>query len=327
MKILVTGAGGFLGSHVVELLVDQGHSVVCMLAENAPENYLDHSLEVTRLTGDIRDESFVGEAVAGCQQVYHLAAAKNRPGTSFEEFFSVNVLGTKNVMAAALEMGVDRVVNTSSIVTIKEDPGPVDETSLHRGFFSAAYTLTKYKGEKVCFEYGAQGLDVVVVNPTIMFGPRDTGSIAKLLKRHLESKVRIVGFPDCQLNLIYVKNAAIGHVLAMEKGKSGHKYILGGNQITIGDLVGMLDKVANINRPTIRVPDIAIDIGTTVLSPIFSMFGKTFPLLKAQVKAMRRGSAVDFSKAQDELGLPVTPIEADLESTLDWYRQTGFVKC
>ena len=325
MRILVTGGGGFVGSHVVDLLVEQGHSVVCVLAGHAPENNLGPYLEVERLVGDIRDPNFVIKAMEGCEQVYHLAAAKNTPSTRFDDFFSVNVEGTKNVMAAALELGVSKVVHTSSLVTIKEDPGEVDENSLHRGHFPVAYTLTKFKGEKICFEYGAQGLNVVVVNPTIMFGPRDTGTIAKLIKRHLESRVRVLGFSDSQLNLLYVKNAAIGHVLAMEKGRAGHKYILAGTQISLGELVALFDKVAGINRPTVRIPDMAIEVGTTILTPLFSLFGKSFPLLKAQVKAMKRGSAVDFSKAKQELGLPVTSLEKDFATTLDWYHRTGFV--
>lgn len=326
MKVLVTGGAGFIGSHLVELLVREGYDVVSTVYDRAKVSYLDPSLPVKTFVGDIRDASFVRAAMKGCAAVFHLVAALNEPSSKYADFFSVNVEGTRNVMAAALELGVKKVVHTSSVVTIKENASRVDETHLHSGLFDGGYTLTKFLGEKVALEYGARGLPVTVVNPTIVYGPRDTHTLGNFFRLHLESKLRFVSFSGSVLNLAYVKDVAKGQLLAMKKGGPGQKYILGGEEVTLGQFVTLLDKVAGVHRPVIHTPGFAVSVGTAVLSPLFSAVGRSFPLLKAQVRAMKRGSAVDISKALRELGIPITPVERGIQEALDWYRKTGYIK-
>jgi dihydroflavonol-4-reductase len=325
-KTLVTGSAGFIGSHLVERLVEKGDDVVCMVFDKDKINYLSPELMKKAVIGDVRDYSFVKKAMAGCDKVYHLAAALNAPSVSEQEFFSTNVEGTRNVMKAALELGVKKVVHTSSAVTIKETAKRVNEENIFRGKFDGPYSFTKFKGEKIAFEYGARGLEVVVVNPTLVYGPRGAQSLGGIFKNYLEPPIRFVGFKNSVLNLIYVKDVVEGFILAMEKGKPGNRYLLGGGEVRLGEFVRLMDEITGTRKPVIVLPEFVLQIGVTVAVPIIMFLGIKPPIMKAQVNAMIRGSAVDISKAKKELGLPDRPLRDGLKETLDWYRNTGHIR-
>lgn len=324
MKVLVTGANGFIGSHLVELLVRNGHDVVGTLFKKTKVNNLSPELSVKLAVGDVRDFKFIKKVMDGCDQVYHLAAAMSGTAKTFNDFFSVNVEGTRNVMEAAMQLGIKKVVHTSSMVTIKENKHTADETCLHTGFFDSYYTQTKFLGEKVAFEYGAQGLPVTIVNPTIVYGP-GANFLTTFFQLHINPKVRFLSFENSILNLIHVRDAALGHLLAMEKGQAGHKYLLGGEQITLGRFTALMDKITGTRTPVVKLPGYMVDIGSSVLQPMFAIVGKSFPVLKVQIHAMRRGSSVDWKKAKKELGLPSTPLEKGLRETLQWYKNMGYI--
>ena len=325
-KTLVTGAAGFVGSHLVERLVEKGERVVCTVFDKDDVNYLRPEFMKDSLVGDIRDIRFVEKAMKGCSKVYHLAATLNEPSVPASEFHSTNVEGTRNIMEAALKLGVSKVVHTSSVATIKEDRRKVDENYLYRGFFDGPYSLTKYKGEKIAFEYGARGLKVTVVNPTIIYGPRETHTLGQIFRNYLQPKVRFVGFQGSVLNLIYVKDAVEGFIAAMQKGRSGHRYILGGDEMTLGEFVGLLDEITGTRKPVVSLPDSVLELGVSIAEPLFSLAGIHPPLMKAQINAMKRGTSVDISKAIKELGLKNRPVRDGLKETLQWYRQTGYIR-
>ena len=325
-KVLITGAAGFVGSHLAERLVELGEQVVCAVFDKDTVNHLPPEFSKFSVVGDIRDRAFVERAMSGCSRVYHLAATLNEPSIPASEFYSTNVEGTRNVMEAALKLGVEKVVHASSVATIKEDSSRVDEEHLYRGVFDGPYSLTKYKGEKVAFEYGARGLKVTVVNPTIIYGPRETHTLGRIFRNYLQPKVRFVGFRDSVLNLIYVKDAVEGYILAMEKGRPGHRYILGGDEMTLGEFVGLLDEVSGTRKPVVAIPDGLLEFGVRFVEPVFSLVGLHPPIMKAQINAMKRGTACDVSKAKSELGLPGRPVRAGLKETLDWYLRTGYIR-
>lgn len=318
MKAFVTGAGGFVGSHLVELLVEQGHDVVALIYDKDSVNNLSPKLPIQVVKGDVRDFSSVKQAMTGCDHVFHAAACMNNPNATPHDFFTTNVEGTRNVMQAALELNVKKVVHTSSLVTLKENAATVNENTLHSGKFDGDYSRTKFLGEKVAFEYGARGLQVVIVSPTLVYGPRGT-ALSGFFKLHIKPRIRFASFSNCILNLIYVKDCANGQLLAMKKGKPGHKYILGGEEFPLGKFLTVLDKVEGLNKPVITVPEFLVEASAHILPTIFSILGKTYPVLKPQVDAMKRGSSADISKAKTELGLTLTPLEQGLRETLDWY--------
>lgn len=324
MKIFVTGADGFIGSHLVELLVKEGHEVVAFLMKNDDRQNLK-DLQVKRIVGDVRDFKQVKAAMKGCDWVFHLAASMNNPAYTYDDFFSVNVTGTKNVMEAALQEGIKKVVHASSNVTIKESTKIVNEEDQHSGNFDGPYAQTKFLGEKVAFEYGAKGLPVVIVLPTVVFGPR-MHAMKGFFKMHLQPRIRLASYTRSRLNVIYVKDVAKGMLLAMEKGKQGNRYILGGQELSLGQFLHVLDRAAGINRPILYLPEWVINIGCTIITPLALLARIPFPLLKPQVDAMKRGSSVDCSKAVSELGLRIRPLEDSLHETVEWYRKTGYIR-
>jgi nucleoside-diphosphate-sugar epimerase len=243
MSALVTGAGGFVGSHLIEALEARGEDVTCFLYENSDGDFINPE-EHTTVRGDIRDPGSIREAVAGHDEVYHLAALLNHAKPTTEEFFETNVMGTRNVMEAALEEGVEKVVYTSSRVAIDENrPERLHETMRHPGFFNNGYTMSKYKGEKVVFEYGARGIDVNTVHPTLIYGPRETNTLAPLMRTYLHPPIRFKGYVDSLFDFIYVKDVAEGHIAAMERGRPGERYILGGEERSIGEFLALLDEL------------------------------------------------------------------------------------
>tara|TARA_Y100000310_G_C20684975_1_gene818396 strand:- start:104 stop:1093 length:990 start_codon:yes stop_codon:yes gene_type:complete len=325
-KILVTGAAGFIGSYLVERLVEKGEKVVVTIFSKDSINYLRPGLANQTFVGDIRDIKFVEKAMKGCNRVYHLASAQNYLGISAEDFYTTNVEGTRNVMEVALKQGVKKVVHVSSSTAIKENKKRVDENDLFRGWFDGPYSFSKYKGEKVAFEYGARGLAVVAVNPTIVYGPRQMRSLGQIFKNFIEPRVRFVGFKNMILNLIYVKDVAEGIICAMQKGRTGHRYILGGHEMTLGQFIALLDELTGTHKPIITVPEFLLKLGASLIEPLFKMVRLKPPLLKAQVSAMQRGAAADISKARKELGLPVSSVREKLKETLDWYKMKGMIK-
>lgn len=325
MKVLVTGAAGFVGSHLVDRLLARGQEVVATIFDRDPVNHLGPGLPIRRLVGDLRDPDFCLKAVSGCRRVFHLAAALNAPTTSVDDFFTTNVIATRNVLEAALASGVEKAVHVSSLVTIKEDATRVNERSVHGPVFNELYTVTKYQGEKEAWEASAKGLPLVVVNPTIIFGPRDHHTLNEYYRLHLKRRVRFVAFQDSVINLTFVRDAAEALALAMEKGRPGHKYILGGTEMTLRSFLDHLDRAWGCRRPILAVPEGLIHAGVAVLTPLFRLIGRHFPILKPQLAAMKRGTAADNVKAREELGVPTSPFAEAIAETLAWYRSTGYL--
>ena len=327
-KILVTGAAGFVGSHLVEKLVEKGENVICIIFNKDPVNHLPQEVreKVQLVTGDIRNKAFVEKVTKGCSQIYHLAATLNAPFIPWEEFYSTNVIGTRNIMDAALKEGVKKVVVTSSVAAIKETAERISEEHRFKGFFDSHYALTKFKAEKVAFEYGSRGVDVVVLNPTIIYGPREIHTLGEIFRKHIQPPVRLLAFKKSILNLIYVEDAADGFILAMAKGRSGHRYILGGPEMTLGAFVGLLDEVTHTKKPIITLPSSLLEFAVSIIEPLFTLLRHHPPLLKAQIKAMKRGTAVDISKSKKELGVPERSVKEGVRKALEWYKKTGYIK-
>ena len=324
MKVLVTGADGFIGSHLVELLVEKGHDVTCFVYKEDDRGNLKN-LPVKRVFGDIRNQADIEKAMQGCEGVFHLAAAMNDPKFNDAYFHQINVDGTRNVMEAALKCNIKKVVHMSSIVSVKDDERVADENSVHSGIFDGPYAETKYLGEKVALEYAKKGVPVTIAMPTVVFGPR-AHAMSGFFKMHLQPKIRFASYLDTRLNIIYVKDIAKGLLLAMEKGKQGEKYILGGPEVSLGEFLKTLDRAADIKRPVIFLPKWVVNVGISIITPIAMFFKIPFPLLKPQVNAMKRGSAVNASKAPRELGFSTRPLEESLRETVRWYQDIGYIK-
>lgn len=323
MAVLVTGAGGFVGSHLVEQLDAQGKEVTCFLEEDSQEEFISPE-KYDYVRGDIADEDDVAAAVAGHDRVYHLAALRTYRNPSPEEYHAVNVRGTEHVMRAAVRHDVDKVVYTSSKVTIGATEEPLSERMRHTGFFANHYALTKYKGEKIAFEYGARGIDVTTVHPTLIYGPRDTNTLAPLIRRHVRSPVRFASFTDTVVDLVYVDDVVKSHIAAMESGRPGERYLIGGEEITIGEFLSLVDSITETQKPLISLPRYVIEAGV-MLNPVLKLCGIDPPLSTVQVDAMRTSTHTDSAKVEDEWDISTTLLKEGLTTTVNWYKKHGIL--
>jgi len=327
MKVLVTGAAGFVGSAVTRRLLAKGHSVRAYLEPGASDANLE-GIDVERMEGDICDAGALGRAMAGCEGLLHLAAIYQVWMKDPSVMWRVNIEGTTAVLLAANRAGIGRIVHTSSIAGVGVRPGgePSDETDVFNHFKIANdYLLTKWASERVAVRFAEAGSPVVVVNPGFVFGERDRGPTptGRILVTLMKRKIPFVG--PGGYNVVDVEDVAAGHVAALERGRVGERYILGGHNVTHEEFFARAAIVAGVPRPGRKVPSWMIE-GLGLVSEVISdRVTHSHPL--APHKAMQYGSIkafFDSSKARRELEMPQTPLEATIEKSVRWFRENGY---
>ena len=329
MKVFVTGATGFVGSHVAQLLCAQGADVRLLVRPTSrTENIAD--LKADRVTGDLRDPASLKKAMQGCEFVFHVAADYRLWVRDPEDMYRCNVEGTQAIIQAAQECGVRRVIYTSSVATmgftttghIADENSPVSLKDM-----VGPYKRSKFMAEQVALEAGRNGANVVVVNPTTPIGEQDikptpTGRIiVDFLKRKFPAYV------DTGLNLADVKEVAHGHLLAMERAVPGQRYILGGENLTLKQILDKLSSLTGLPSPRVKVPH-AVALGFAAFDQLFTGFilGKE---PRATIDAVRMGRKKMFAssaKAERELGFKVLPVDAALGRAIDWFQTHGYVE-
>lgn len=328
MRAFVTGATGFIGSHVAELLYNLGADLRLLVRKGSRLENIAHVV-AERVPGDLRDPESLRRGMRGCDVVYHVAADYRLWTRNPEEMYQVNVEGTRSIIQAAGEVNVRRVVYTSSVATMgfigdgtavsEEDPVSIEEMVGH-------YKRSKFLAERVAIDAERKGAPVVIVNPTTPLGERDikptpTGRIiVDFLKRKFPAYV------DTGLNLVDVREVARGHVLAMEKARPGQRYILGGQNLTLKQLLDKLSTITGLPSPKFQVPH-AVALGFAAFDQFFAgTILKTEP--RATIEAVRMGRKKMFAssaKAERELGYQVVPIESALKRAVDWFQANGYV--
>jgi dihydroflavonol-4-reductase len=319
---LVTGASGFLGWHVARLLVEQGHRVRALVRPSSGIRELD----AEPVTGDLRDPASIQRAAAGCGLVFHVAADYRLWAAHAEELYRANVEGTRNVLQAARDAGVDRVVYTSTVGCIglphsgegREDcPVSLDE-------MTGAYKRSKFMAEQVALEFAAAGLPVVIVNPTAPIGDHDikptpTGRIVlDFLKGDMPA------FIDTGLNVVDARDVARGQLLACELGRPGERYILGSENLTLAQILAKLAVIAGRPAPTVRLP-YAVAYAAGVVSTAWArVTGKPPRAPLDAVRMARRKMWVSHTKAARELGFQPGPAEGALSRAVEWFRANGY---
>ncbi len=261
---LVTGASGMLGSRLVEMLIGNGWKVAAYIQPGSDESDIAAAgAEIHR--GDITDAAALRNAAEGCRAIFHAAALVPGSGASEQEFHRVNVDGTRNVLNVAAEISAQRVVHVSTVNTIAGQPGAVvDESAgppadVHRG-----YDASKIAGEQLALEYAAKRLDVVVVNPAVMFGPRSRYS-ARIINLFLRGRMPILPAPSRQMSFAFVDDAAVACLLAMANGERGQRYIVASPPVSLGEFVGTLAEVSGRRGPRISLPSGLIALGVDAL--------------------------------------------------------------
>lgn len=327
MRAFVTGGSGFLGCHIVRALLERDTEVRCLVRATSPRTNLE-GLEVELVEGDLRDRAGLERAIKGCEVVYHCAADYRLYVRRPAEMYASNVEGTRNVLMAAAAAGVGKIVYTSTVgaLGLRFDGTPADETTpVTLEKMVGHYKRSKFLAERVAEEWVAKGLPVVIVNPSTPVGerdvkPTDTGRIVvDFLKR------KIPAYVDTGLNLIDVRDCALGHLLAAEKGRVGEKYILGCRDLELREIFEKLEEITGLPAPRRKVPHwlpIAVGAVDTALARLVG-YQPRVPLEAALLA--RYKMFFDPAKAVRELGLPQTPAEQPLRRAAEWFRANGYV--
>ncbi len=327
MKCLVTGATGFIGNRLVEELLAQGNEVN-ILARSKEKVYQLFGERVSFFKGDLWDTNVIRKASSDCDAIFHLAAFANIWSKDKMLAFKTNVKGTQNILDAALENKVKKVVFTSSAAVFppSENGEEIDETAPFPENYLTEYETTKALAEQLCAEYCKKGLDVVIVNPPRLFGPgllNKSNSVTILIKKYISGKWRIIpGKGDAIGNYVFIDDVVKGHILAMQKGVCGEKYILGGTNISFNDFFNVLSKVSGKHYKLFHVPFKLILAFSKFELFMAETFGKPPLITPPWAKRYLQNRPVSSKKAISKIGYSVTPLEEGLRKTIEWLKTT-----
>jgi len=323
----VTGATGFLGSHVARVLADQGARLRLLVR---PTSHLRNiaDLNAERVEGDLRDPASIEKALTGCDALFHVAADYRLWVRDPQQMYRSNVEGTRALLEAARKQGVRRVVYTSSVATMgfSSNGRLADENSaVSLTDMIGHYKRSKFMAEQVAFEAARSGVDVIVVNPTTPIGERDlkptpTGRIVvDFLKRKFPAYV------DTGLNLVDATECARGHIQALEKGRSGERYILGGENLTLKQILDRLGAITGLPSPKVKLPYVFALAAGVVDETVTGRILDREP--RATIDAVRMGRKKMFissAKAERELGWRSVPVNDALRRSVEWFRANGY---
>ncbi len=327
--VLVTGASGFIGSAVVRALLADGHRVRA-LCEPARDDDNLAGLDVERIVGDVRDPVALDRATEGATTVFHLAAVYRFWAADPDVFYDVNVGGTMNVVRAAERAGCRRLVYTSTVGTIgvaHDDELASEDTLVHFEHLFGHYKRSKYLAEHEVLRAGAAGFPVVLVHPTFPVGERDTAPTptGRTIVEFLNG--RIPGFVDTALNVAHVDDVARGHVLAAQRGAPGRSYILGGENMSLQEMLTTLAEICGLPVPRIRVSARAVLPVVRGAEWIQSSVLNREPTLPSEpVRMATTRMEYDTGRARVELGYTSMPARAALTRAARWFVDNGFVK-
>ena len=320
MKCFVTGGTGFVGANLIRLLLQQGYEVRALVRHSSSLDNLK-SLDIEIVEGDLNSSNLT-QQMSGCQVLFHVAAQYSLWQADSDLLYRSNVLGTRNILACAREAGIDRTVYTSSVAAIGVKPdGVADETYQSPvDKLVGDYKKSKYYAEQEAVKAVRQGQDIVIVNPSTPIGafdlkPTPTGEI---IVRFLQRKMPF--YVDTGLNLIDVKDVAWGHILALEKGRTGDRYILGNQNLTFQQLLGKLEQITNIPAPKYTIP-YSIPYGVAWLEEnLLAKLGKQPTVALDGVRMSRQRMFYDSNKAVSELSLPQSDINGALAEAVEWFQ-------
>jgi len=326
MRAFVTGGTGFIGANVVRDLLERGVRVRALCRPSSPPGNLE-GLDIEIVEGDLRDVQSLRRGMQGCELVFHVGALYSFWVRPAGLIYEVNVDGTRNVFDAALEEGIERVVYTSSVAALglREDGQPADEsdqTTVDQ--IIGDYKKTKFLAEQVALEY-SKLLPIVIVNPSFPVGPWDakptpTGqTIVDFLNRKMPA------YLDTGMNVVDAEDVALGHWLALEKGRVGERYILGGENVTMKELLDLLAEITGLPSPRIRLPYGPILAMSYLNAGFCHIFPMCTPRMTPQtIRMSRHRMYFDPDKAVRELGFPQTSARDALAKAVTWFKGRGY---
>ena len=320
MKCFVTGGTGFVGANLIRLLLQQGYEVRALVRNGSNLNNLK-SLDVELVTGDLNSD--LSRSMSGCQVLFHVAAQYSLWQRDRESLYRSNVLGTRNILACAQKAGIERTVYTSSVAAIGVKQGGIANESYQSPVDKLVgdYKKSKYYAEQEAVKAVGQGQDIVIVNPSTPIGafdikPTPTGEIIlRFLQREMPFYV------DTGLNLINVKDVAMGHILALEKGVTGDRYILGNQNITFKQLLDKLEQITGLPAPKSTIPYWIPYSVAWLEENVLAKLGKQPTVAIDGVQMSRQQMFYDASKAVKELDLPQSDIDLALQEAVKWFQK------
>ena len=327
MSTLVTGAAGFLGSHVTRQLVARGEEVRVLIRASSSNRAIS-DLPLEYVTGDLRDPASLERAMKGVRRVFHVAADYRLWEKRSQDIYDSNVGGTKNLLAAAKAAGVAQLIYTSTVATIAVDrlelPNEFTDSKLEE--MIGHYKRSKWMAEQEALKAAKEGLPVVVAMPTTPVGPWDwkPTPTGKIILDFLNGKMP--GYVETGLNFVGVEECAAGHLLVAERGKVGQRYLLGAENLTLKEMLDTLAKITGLAAPGMKIPH-GVALGVAYVESTLSRLVGREPQIPVEgVKIAQHRMFVDCSRAQKELGFQPGSVAAALERAVRWYQLKGYVK-
>jgi dihydroflavonol-4-reductase len=327
MRAFVTGGTGFVGANLVRLLLQQSFEVRALVRPTSDLGNLQ-GLPIELVTGDLNDPD-LADRMVGCDAVFHVAAHYSLWQTEGERLHQINVLGTRNVLAAARQAGVGRTVYTSSVAAIGVQASGLPATEAYQSppkKLIGAYKKSKYWAEQEAIKAFQAGQDVVIVNPSTPIGPYDikpTPTGNDLIVRFLRRGMPV--YLDTGLNFIHVQDVAWGHLLAWQHGKAGERYILGHQNLSLKQVLDQLSAITGISAPQYVIPNWIPFSVAWMDEKVLARLGKPPSVPLDGVRMSRQAMYYDATKAVRDLGLPQTPIGSALQEAVDWFTCNGYV--
>jgi len=325
-KALVTGGTGFVGSHIVRALVGVGHTVRVLRRQNSPVELLE-GLRVEHAIGDVMNTPSLEEAMEGCQWVFHVAAVADYWRSNRIKLYLVNVNGTINVLNAARQAGVQRVIFTSSgaAVGFRDDEYPADESiQFNLPPQQFPYGHSKYLAELEVARAVADGQDVVTLNPSVVFGPGDLNQISGSIVLEL-ARGNVPIYPSGGVTVIDVRDVAAAHLAAAERGRTGERYLLGTIDISHKALGKLVAEIAGVPQAEIPIPAALTPI-ISAAAGLIRQVGLPLPIDENQIRLSARNVYFDCQKAWRELGEPQIDLHQSLLDTYNWYVEYGMIE-
>lgn len=321
MSIFITGGTGYIGAHLLKKLTDSGEKIHVLVRSEKKATDIKHP-NVIIFEGDIMNKDSIKDAMQGCSKVYHLAAFAKVWAKDPKIYFDINVTATVNVLEVAQELGVSKVIVTSTAgVYGASVSGCITETYVRDFDFFNEYESSKAISESRIKDFVIAGLDVSIVSPTRVYGPYLFGqphSVTQLIHKYVKGNWRIIPGNGTKIgNYVFIDDVIDGHILAMEKGKKGHTYILGGENHDYNSFFKTLAIESGIHRKMIKLP-----IGFQMLFSRIQLmkipFGGTPLITPKWIAKGKYDWKVDANKAINELGLKITSLKEGVKKTIDW---------
>ncbi len=327
IKVFLTGATGFIGTHVVRRLSATAHQVVCFVRKNSDIGALKQ-LDVRLAVGDLMDRNSLGEGMKDCDWVIDLANVYSFWVPDMRVYTAVNIEGTRNVLECALQAGVAKVIHVSTCgIYGKPAECPFTENSQPGPVRFGEYFRTKFEGDRIAWDlYQNKHLPLVMVHPCAVLGPGDPKASGRYVQDLLYRRMPATVFNDSILTWVHVKDVAESIVRAAEKeGNIGEKYLIGKYRMSLAEFNTLVSDIADVPLPRLRLPDFLVAINARILTTLANLSGipPKWGMSVDQMRVLKEGFQVDGSKAERELGIDYTSIRVALEEAIASYRSSA----